>query len=161
MPIFGKRVGIKAERGKSENREENRLKSIKRSRKQIWRKTMKSGLDYLLTLTYRENMQDLERAKCDLSLFCDRVQQKIPGWKYLAVLLKQKRGAYHFHLAVRGWQNVVLLRKIWLSVVGSDGGNIDAAAPKKRSGTYRWGRLAVAKYISRYIGRDLEADELN
>ena len=106
-------------------------------------------------------MRDLERAKYDLSLFCDRVQQKIPGWKYLAVLQRQKRGAYHSHLAVRGWQNVVLLRNIWLSVVGLDGGNIDAAAPKKRSGTYRWGRLAVAKYISRYIGKDLEDDELN
>lgn len=112
MPSLGKRVGARAERGQSANREENRLKSIKRARKQIWRKTMKSGLDYLLSLTYRENMQDLERAKQDLSLFCDRVQERIPGWKYLSVLQKQKRGAYHSHLAVRGWQNVVLLRKI-------------------------------------------------
>jgi len=161
MPNLGRRGGRKAERGQSVNREENRIKSIKRAKKQIWRKTMKSGLDYLLTLTYRENMQDSERVKHDLSLFCDRVQQRIPGWKYLSVLQRQKRGAYHSHLAVRGWQNVILLREIWHGVVGVNGGNIDAAAPKKRSGTYRWGRLAVARYISRYIGKDFEDDELN
>lgn len=146
-------------RGESENRGRSKEESAKRSRKAVWRHVMKAGLDYLLTLTYRENVQDKEKAKADLSRFCDLIQASDPEWKYLAVFQKQKRGAFHMHLAVRGWQKVLWLRAKWREVVGE--GNIDVRAPKARSGTFRWGRAQIAKYLSRYIGRDLSEDELN
>jgi len=132
---------------------------VKRSRKMVWRHVMSAGLDYLLTLTYRENVQDKARAKADLARFCDLIQASDPEWKYLAVFQKQKRGAYHMHLAVRGWQKVLWLRAKWREVVGE--GNIDVRPPRANSGTYRWGRAQIAKYLSRYIGKDLTEEELN
>lgn len=58
-----------------------------------------SGGDTFLTLTYAENMQDIEKADDDFKKFMKRfryrTKQKI---KYLAVREFQKRGAIHFHL---------------------------------------------------------------
>jgi hypothetical protein len=140
------------------NREKNIERAIRNARVKIRRLIMSSGLDYLLTLTYRENMCDFEKACDDLREFAERVQQVVPGWKYLAVSERQERGAYHWHIAVKGWQSVVLLREIWKQVVGE--GNIDIKSPKvgKRA---RWGRLGLAYYLAKYIGKDIGDVELN
>lgn len=150
-------------RGESENREENMERSAKRAKKEIFRKVVFSKLDYLLTLTYRENVLDIERVRKDLSLFCDRVQSKIPGWKYLSIVEKQKRGSYHPHLVVDGWQDVRLLRKIWLGIVGENNGNIDVAPPgrAKNGKTFRWGRVALARYVCKYVTKAFGEHLLN
>lgn len=57
------------------------------------------GGDTFLTLTYAENMQDIDKADDDFKKFMKRLRyrskQKI---KYMAVREFQKRGAIHFHV---------------------------------------------------------------
>lgn len=70
---------------------------------------------------------------------------------------KQKRGAWHWHLAVRGRQDVSLLRRIWLRVVHD--GNIDVSAARSRR--YN-GPLALVRYLGKYLAKGFaEERELN
>lgn len=55
----------------------------------------------LLTLTYRENMQDYEKAYKDYYNFVKMVRYKFGiSLKYVRVIELQKRGAIHFHVVV-------------------------------------------------------------
>lgn len=54
--------------------------------------------DTFLTLTYKENMQDLERGAYDLKKFIQKMKRRVNGLKYLGVVEFQKRGAIHYHL---------------------------------------------------------------
>jgi len=129
-----------------------RERAARRAKTQVRRWIMSQRLDYMLTLTYRENVEDRERAVADLSKFVELVRRHHKGdWPWLAVPERQKRGAWHFHIAVGGWQNVDLLRSIWGGIVG--GGNIDVRTPRvgKRP---RYGRLALAYYLSKYMTKD-------
>lgn len=51
-----------------------------------------------LTLTYAENMTDLDRAQEDLNRFLTRVRRKYGKVGYLWVVEFQQRGAVHFHI---------------------------------------------------------------
>jgi hypothetical protein len=126
------------------------------------RKILFGRLDHLLTLTHRENLEDRERADANLSLFLERVKAENPDWKYLAVPERQKRGSIHYHLAVHGWQDVRMLRRIWWGIVGEANGNIDVRSPQKGGGgKVRWGRVNLARYMAKYIGKDLSLYEMN
>lgn len=59
-----------------------------------------TGSDKFITLTYAENMQDLDKADNDFKKFIMRLKYryKLKGLKYLAVRERQKRGAIHFHM---------------------------------------------------------------
>src|SRR5512135_3280443 len=115
----------KAERGHSENLEENRKRTLARAKRTVVRKILYNRLDHLLTLTYRGSVTDIEKMRSDREAFCDRVQKAIPGWKYLGVYEphpKKKKlegiNAWHSHLSVDGRQDVALLREIWRGIVG-------------------------------------------
>lgn len=111
------------------------------------------GATNMLTLTYRANMADLEVARKHLREFYQRVKKQIPGWKFCGVAEYQKRGAVHWHLALKGFQDVRLLRAIWQSVIGEYGGNIDVKFFKGK------GAGAIADYITKYLGKGFELDE--
>lgn len=149
----------KAARGQSVDQELNKVRARRRAASQVRRLVMAGRLDYMLTLTYKANMTDRDRAITDLQSFVRIFREKsgVQEWAYLGVMEKQSRGAYHWHLAVRGWQNVALIRSVWLQVVGE--GNIDVKGPKK-SGRARWGRLKLAYYLSKYITKE-EGSDLN
>jgi hypothetical protein len=123
-------------------------RSVRRSRAQVRRKCMAGGLDYLLTLTYRENMQEPDQAWRDFKQFLRGVRAHFGQIQYVAVIEFQKRGACHIHCAVKGFQQVRVLRALWLAVVGE--GNIDVRAPKQRGKTL-WQLPKLASYISKYI----------
>jgi hypothetical protein len=76
---------------------------------------------------------------------------------YIAVAERQARGAWHWHLAVRGRQDVGMLRASWRRVVGD--GNIDvAAAPAARQAA----PLALVRYLGKYLAKGFAEDrELN
>lgn len=112
--------------------------------------------DSLLTLTYKANMQDLQRCKRHLREFVRRLRRVCPTFRAVATFEKQKRGAWHVHMATprvvliggRDVKSYNVIRSIWRSVTGQDGGNIDV------SRRYRAGRMSAAKiasYISKYI----------
>lgn len=144
-------------RGKSKEREKNIKRASRRAKANIRRKCMAAGLDHLLTLTSRENQMDKVKAWTDFEEFIRRVHSRIPDWKYVAVIEKQDRGALHFHLGVKGFQDIELLRSLWRSVVGE--GNIDVQYKKSSKGC-KWKRSKLASYLTKYIGKEMET-ELN
>jgi hypothetical protein len=141
----------KAGRGNSDNRDKNEDRSVRRARSRLRRLILSARADHLLTLTYRDNVTDFEQASNDLNRFVRIVKGKIPGWIYIGVAEQQKRGAWHWHLAVRGRQDVELLREAWRHVVGE--GNIDVNPPK---GTSRNRLLALVKYLGKYLAKGFQ-----
>ena len=118
---------------------------------------MAAGLDHLLSLTYRENIVDKERAWSHFEKFIRLVHKYIHDWQYVVTNEQQERGAYHFHLGVKGYQDVSLLRSLWRSVVGD--GNIDVSYKKTAKGS-QWKRNKLAQYLAKYIDKDMDT-ELN
>lgn len=142
---------------------ENKERATRRARTKVRRLVKSKGLTTLLTLTYRENMQDRERMQRDLDVFLKRVRRVIPGFQYVSVFERQKRGAWHAHLAVEkvlshylaGKQLVRsydLLRSMWRAVVGADNGNVDVSRNKRISRS----ASKLAAYLSKYIGKTFD-----
>lgn len=125
---------------------------------------MAMGADHLLTLTYRENKTDKEEAMHDVEVFIRNVHEKIPGWKYVMVPERQKRGAIHFHVAVKGFQDVLFLRKVWRKTVGEGNIDIKYKEMKSRNGkwkkgdSYTWGKADLAAYLAKYITKEPEEE---
>lgn len=144
----------------------NRERATRRARTKVRRTAKCKGLTTMLTLTYRENMLDRDRMQHDLDVFLKRVRRVIPAFEYIAVFERQKRGAWHAHLACRKVlshyikggvmvQSYDLLRSMWRGVVGSDNGNVDVSRNK------RIGRSSakLASYLSKYIGKTFDQAE--
>lgn len=144
----------------------NRERSARRARTAVRRLVKVKCLDTMLTLTYRANVVDREVIRRHLDMVIKRIRRVIPAFQYVAVLERQKRGAWHAHLAVERVQSHYmhkgvlvrsydLLRAIWRAVVGELGGNIDVA----RSKAARRSSARIAAYLSKYIGKGLDAVE--
>ena len=93
----------------------------------------------------RASLTDLERLRRMLS----RGGYSMP---YVAVLECQKRGAIHPHLAVRGFQDIRLLRRCWYKIVGKAQGQVNVKGP--RPGT---SPVKLARYLSKYISKDIDS----
>jgi hypothetical protein len=120
----------------------------------------------MVTLTYRALQADLVACKRHLSLFCKRMMRAIPGWRYVAAFERQKRGAWHVHIAchalpavlqrngvkVKSWN---VIRAMWREVTGDDG-NIDVS---RRSRLARKSPAKLAAYLSKYMLKDWEQVE--
>jgi hypothetical protein len=133
-------------------------RSARRAKTKVRRLCKARGLTTMLTLTYRENMNDRARMGRDFDVLVKRIRRVIPGFTYLCVFERQKRGAWHAHIAVprilshylhRGMlvKSYDLLRSLWRAVVGVDNGNVDVSRSR------RAGRSAakLAAYMSKYI----------
>lgn len=159
------RANRHARRGESENREKSIENSCQRARKNLRLKVKAIRGDHMLTLTYRENVQDRERVGRDFKEFVRRVNKlkskALRKLDYVAVLEPQERGAWHIHAAVRGWQSAKVLRAIWLEVVGGNNGNVDLQGPRSSGARKARGVHQIADYLSKYISKDGEGAELN
>lgn len=145
-PIDGK-----ADRGKSALLLENQDRSARRARSRLRHLILALRADHLLTLTYRANVLDFDKASADLSKFVRRVHRWKPDWQYVAVAEEQKRGAWHWHLAVCGHQDVALLRRCWRHTVGE--GNIDVSAPSAKG---RRDAMALVRYLGKYLAKEFK-----
>jgi hypothetical protein len=145
---------------------ENRERATRRARTKVRRLAKTKGLTTLLTLTYRENMLDRERMARDLDVFLKRVRRVISGFQYIAVFERQKRGAWHAHLAVekvlshylaggKMVRSYDLLRSMWRGVVGQDNGNVDVSRNKR----VQRSAAKLAAYLSKYIGKTFDQSE--
>ncbi len=155
-----------AERDELLDRIANRERSTRRARTHVRRLAKYKGLNTLLTLTYRENVTDRARMMRDLDVFLKRVRRLLPHFEYVCVLERQKRGAWHAHLAVKRIlplymhqgkmvRSYNLLRSMWRGVVGADNGNIDVSRNKRINRSAA--RMAV--YLSKYIGKTFDQAE--
>lgn len=129
-------------------------KSCARARTNVRRKALAMQADRMLTLTFRENLEDIDiawdRFKYFSKLMRFRYREK---WQYIAVPEYQKRGAVHFHLAISGYYHVQTIRRLWGRAVGRFGGNVDITSPKK-FGKKSWNPKRISNYISKYIAKD-------
>ncbi len=129
----------------------------------------------LWTLTFRENVTDRDLCLKHLKEFIRRVKRVLPDLRYIAVLERQERGAWHVHIATHelpgklrsagvSFKSWDLMRSIWRSVVGALGGTFNEAKRAKRwgKGSKRIkGSGAIARYISGYVAKDMRDTELN
>lgn len=135
-------------------------RSSRRAKTKVRRLCKFKGLTTMITLTYRENQTDRARMARDFDVFVKRARRVVPDFEYVCVFERQKRGAWHAHIAVRKvlshymhkgvlLQSYALLRSMWRGVVGTDNGNVDVSRNKKV------GRSAarLASYLSKYIAK--------
>lgn len=139
----------KAARGQSLKQEQNQDRAARRAKSRLRQLILSANLTHLLTLTYRENVTDFNRASDDLNRYVRKIKAHLPDWLYVAVAEQQERGAWHWHIAVGGRQDVELLRTLWREIVGE--GNIDVSAPK---GTRKDQRLYLVKYLGKYLVKE-------
>lgn len=146
----------RAKRGESKDEEKSMLSAAKRARQQVRLRCKAIGADRMITLTYRENVLDKERIKRDFDSL-RRLLGRIQNFQYVAVPERQKRGAWHLHIAVKGRQNYRVLRAMWLRVVGEGNGNVDVRNPNREVGL----RHKIATYIGKYIVKNFDEHKLN
>ena len=139
----------------------NRERSARRAKTEVRRKIKANNLIDLLTLTYHDNQTDRFIAVHDFQKFIKRLRRVWPNWKSVAIPETQKRGAWHWHLAIErlpllvNYRGRVMLsysfiRLMWQETTGDDG-NVDVQqGTAKRSG--RSG-AALAVYMTKYVSK--------
>lgn len=129
-------------------------KSVARSKTNLRRKLLSMCADRMLTLTFRENVTDIEEAWAVFKYFTRLMRQKYgKQFCYVAVPEYQKRGAVHFHLAVSGWYRANVVRKLWRQASGRRGGNIDITSARKAENKNGWNPKRIASYLSKYMSK--------
>jgi hypothetical protein len=146
----------RAKRGESENTDQNLMDAAKRAKQQVRLRCKAIGADRMITLTYHENMTDKARLKKDFDAFRRRLS-RLQDFHYVAVAERQKRGAWHLHIAVKGRQNYRVLRSVWGRVVGCESVRVHVKNPFREKGL----RHKLASYIGKYITKDFAEHALN
>jgi hypothetical protein len=147
---------------------DNRRRSTQRARTTVRRLAKAKALTTMLTLTTRENITDRVVMARHLDAFFKRVRRLFPSFEYVCVLERQKRGAWHAHIAVRKFaaflphkgtlvKSYNLFRALWHGVLGGpDRGNVHASHANKRT---RGSISKLAGYLTKYIGKHFDGNE--
>lgn len=133
-------------------RGENRERAARRARSECAARLKAIRADRMITLTYRDNVTDRARLARDWKEFVRRVR-RVAGFEYVATHERQKRGAWHMHIAVHGRQNYRLLGSVWRSV---GGGYVKVRNPWREKKL----RHKLAGYMAKYIAKNAEEGEL-
>ena len=153
----------------AEKLEKNRRRSASRAKTMCRRKIKTCNFDELLTITYRENQEDLELFKRHFKEWIRRMRRELGEFSYVAGFEPQERGAWHAHVACHKLPKTVerdgvkvpawkLGTMVWRSIVGADNGMVFVGG-KDRFGRPRRDRMSVAKmaaYVSKYITKHAE-----
>ena len=88
-----------SEAQKQINKENRRKQTLYQARNNIIRLiASNTDLQTFVTLTYKENIQDIKLTKKHLNLFFKKLQRDYKHLKYFYVFELQNRGAIHYHL---------------------------------------------------------------
>lgn len=157
--------------------EENEARALRRARQRIRWSTKAIGADRMLTLTYRENQTDRSLASKHLARFIARCRKEWSSFKYVAAPELQERGAWHWHIGVRGFVNYDKLRGFWWQAIGyrirwsAEGKPIlrdTDITPGNVQGQYykgsgkpqsTWDTDRMAGYMAKYVGKALAAGD--
>lgn len=130
----------------------NQKRSVARSRANMRRDMLAAGMQVMWTLTYASNMEDREQAIADRKEWERRVRKVYPHYVGIAVMEKQARGAWHWHIAVRDWFDVRIMRDLWQEVIGEKARVHVGFRPDGKGNCY----TKIAAYMSKYMGKSLE-----
>jgi hypothetical protein len=145
---------------KEERHQANLERAANRAKQRVRHLCKVAGIDTLLTLTYAANMTDWDTLKLHVKEFNRRMSKAIPGWFYVAAFERQKRGAWHVHMAIHRLPAMLqasngvkvksfnVVRSVWRAVAKDFGGNIDVQAKKRNSDR---APSRIAGYISKYM----------
>jgi hypothetical protein len=151
------------ERVKGEQKHNDVITSVNRSKKKIRHLVKSMGCDRLLTLTRREtegNFWNVEQWAAAWDRFNRLCKKAGCALQYVAVLECHKKGNYHLHAAIVGHISVNIIRGIWQAITGGKGsGNVDISF--KRNCTEHARRAGLAKYVSKYVVKQLGHTEFN
>ena len=112
-----------------DRREANRKRAARRAKTRVRRLCKVQGLDTLLTLTYRGLVDDLAVCKRHFKEFIRRLRRALGAFSYVAAFERQKRGAWHVHIACHRLPRTMaarngvkvksfnVIRAIWRSVI--------------------------------------------
>lgn len=174
-------VKDRTEEEQAERDAENKKRACRMARQKIRWLVKCIGGDHLLTNTYRETMQDVQRLKKDFQEFVRLVRVKYPEWVYVAVFEKQRSEqpdwSYHLHLAVRGKQDIRWLLRCWLRAIGQPLSEVDAwyirgeklgekslgavnvkgQSKKYGSKSLQWKSDRLSSYLTKYISKEFES----
>lgn len=155
---------LSGKREKGEQSESDVISSVQRSKRRIRHLIKSQGCDRLLTLTKRESelggywgVEQWAAAWDRFNRSCKKMGVVI---QYVAVLERHKKGNYHLHAAIVGRINVNHIRRIWWSICGGRGcGNVDVKM--RRNCTDHKRRAGLAKYVSKYVSKQVGQTEFN
>lgn len=168
--------GQRTARGESDSREDHLERAVRRAKSRVRLLCKALGVNSLWTLTYRENVQDRALVLRHLDRFRRAVASVLPGWRYVAVLERQERGAWHIHLATHALARTInaagvkldswaVMRGVWRGITRELGGNFDEAKRSTRWGAGRKrrfkGATGIANYIGGYVAKDMVDSPLN
>jgi hypothetical protein len=157
-----RRGGVRVDTGQDEA---NVISSVNRSKKRLRHLIKSMGCDRMLTLTRRESdpanywtVKQWGKAWDKFVRLCRRMGVILD---YVLVLERHKKGNLHLHAAIAGHINVKHIRKIWLVCCGGGkgAGNVDIAY--KTGLTVHQRRAGLAKYLSKYLVKQLGTTEFN
>lgn len=151
----------RAARGKSEKREQNEASATQRAKQGIRLRCKAIGATVMMTLNTRRNITELDEFMKLFDRF-RRIMSSARVFHYVAVPERQKRGAWHLHIAVEGRVARHFAIRAWLRVVGGKGeGYCHLPRPNGGKGRGPWATHKLASYISKYIGKDIGDREMN
>jgi hypothetical protein len=154
----------KGERVKGEQKQNDVVSSVNRSKKKIRHLIKSMGCDRLLTLTKRENEPDnywtIEQWAAAWDRFVRLCRKAGCELQYVLVPESHKKGNYHIHAAIVGHVSINVMRGIWWAITGGRGmGNVDIKFRGDLSDHAR--RAGLAKYVSKYITKQVGQTEFN
>lgn len=116
---MGKRYGMGRTSEMSKNININRHDAIVRARRKLMmliQANFKND-DKFITLTFRENVSDLNIANYEFKKFIERLKYEYGNFKYVAVIEFQKRGAIHYHMLA----SLPIIKKSELAAIWRNG----------------------------------------
>jgi len=135
----GGRKGKKSDDVSNSDRERN-YKRIKRNTRRI---CLANDLGQIhLVLTYKINMQDVDKADEHFKKFIFNLRQQYPNVLYLATREFQERGAIHYHVLLNQRVDIRKVQALWVH------GFITLVAHKNQLKAIMY----VLKYISKEVG---------
>lgn len=104
---------IKYYKEKEDKKQKENIRKAFNRLRQLIRANFTSGAknQLFITLTYAENMQDVEKLARDFDNFMKRLKRKMKGHKldYIAVIEPQDRGSWHVHLLLKTDRKVLYI----------------------------------------------------
>jgi hypothetical protein len=134
---------------------QNKQRSIRRTKKTIRDRALMMQADRMVTLTTRENITDLNQFMKMVVRWNRLVRETFKDkYHYVIVAERQKRGAWHAHIATNKFFYIPILQKLWERVVGKGNGNVDMSYKQRRD------PVKIARYISKYITKNLKLSDI-